>query len=177
MTTSNLQPIAELRQKLGSHWNGLASREKLLLAVAAGLLLMWTVVFGLIKPVQQAEQQAYQKLQSNRSTFEQASAAAAEIVRLRAAHGNQLTLIDASQPLDALVSKLAAAAGIPVKGLSQQQNSLQVKVDTLRFADLLTWLKTLKANGIVIETVELGRTAQPGMVEIKQLRISREGDN
>ncbi|MGY0219754.1 type II secretion system protein GspM [Endozoicomonadaceae bacterium StTr2] len=176
MTTSNLQPVIELKQKFGNYWHGLAARERLLLALAGGLLLIWTVVFGIIKPVQQAEQQAYQKLQSSRSTFEQASAAAAEIVQLRAVNGNQQALIDANQPLDALVSKLAAKAGIPVKGLSQQQNSLQIKVDTLRFADLLTWLKTLKANGIVIETVELGRTAQSGMVEIKQLRVSREGD-
>ncbi|MRI32235.1 hypothetical protein EOPP23_04410 [Endozoicomonas sp. OPT23] len=164
---------AEIRQRWNEYWDGLATRERRLLLLAGIAIVLWLVAYGVVKPLQDAEEQAANRLNSSRATLVQMQEMAAEIQVLRASGAGSVQA-DFSQPLDVQVNRSARKAGIKVTGLNQQQSSLLVKLDDVSFQKLIGWLQQLEQQGIVIENIEMKRGEASGLVSVQSLRVSRQ---
>ena len=168
-----MSQAAQIRQRWNEYWDGLAVRERRLLIIAGLAIIAWLVIYGVIKPLQDAEQQANNRLNASRATLVQMQEMAAEIQALRAA-GAGAVQADYSQPLDVQVNRSARKAGIKVTGLNQQQSSLLVKLEDVSFQKLISWLQRLEQQGIVIENIEMKRGKAAGVVSVQSLRVSRQ---
>ena len=168
-----IQRIDEYRQRWLEYWNSLTVRERLLLLVAGSALIVWIAYFSVIQPVYAAKMRAETRLEANVKNYKEVSALASEIKQLqkRSSQKDKKTTL----PLDALVSSTARAIGISVAGLTQQQSSLQVRLETVEFSKVLKWLKVLQRQGVSIESLDVSKSETEGKVNVRQLRLSETG--
>ncbi len=163
--------MKDLKVQALQYWHGLTVREKRLAAAGGIALVIWLVFFAVVRPAMKAEQDAFNRLATNKAQLSQVKDIAREITDLRAAG---VVAVAGHQPLDSLINRSAALEKISLKGISQQNNSIQVKVDTVAFVKLMSWLKTLDRQGVKVNSLQVSRTDKPGTVEVQHLRVSRK---
>ena len=171
--SSVLQPLQDLQRRIADYWFGLSARERQLVSVTGCLLVVWLGYFGMIRPVQNYLASAEQRLQGSERLYQDVVARAEKIVQLRGKSG--VVAVSSDQPLDAEINRTASKSGMTITGLNRQQGSLQVRMQNTEFRKLVNWLISLEQTGIKVTTLQLGRTDKPGIVEVQQLRVAREG--
>jgi general secretion pathway protein M len=121
----------------------LTMRERTLVGLAAGLVAVLAVWFGVIAPLARTGDAAQAR----------DVAAVADSDRLLAT----LHALDAAprrtpraQPLDRAVSDTAAQAGIALQTVQPQADGVQVTLTGARGAALFGWIDTLAGSGVVV---------------------------
>lgn len=168
-----MDQIRQLLQQGKDRWHGFSAREQLLIGVAAPLLIIWVIWYGMVRPVFDRYEQVQQELRNNQQMLGRVKHTASEIVRLQA-EGAVITERP-DLPLDQLINRSASDNGLRVTGVRSQQDRLQVSLANAAFDQLMEWLIELEqTSDVVIEQLRVEKTSEEGVVSIERLEL-REG--
>ena len=188
-----MQSMGEWSEKVSDYWLGISVRERQLLSLTGCLLVIWTVYFGVIRPVQTQVEEAQQRVISSQKQYDQVISRAEKIAVLQVSFptgstsGRNQTPSNQSpsnqspsnqapsnQSLDVLINRTASEVGVTITGLNRQQDSLQVRVSPASFQTLIQWMTRLEEQGVNVSSLQIARTDKPGIVDVQQLRVEKE---
>lgn len=160
MTVQN----ATLLEPLTTRWQGLPTRDRRALSVllvTAGLLVLW---FGIINPTLAWRESTQSDLRAAEETYRQlveraplAMATAASDSASPAAGGS----------LNAEVRNQANRFGVVIQSFEPDGEQIRVRVDSVRFTNLMRWLGALEARGIDTAQLTLEATDRAGQVSVQ----------
>lgn len=150
-------------------WQGLTARERVLVAVAGGLLALVFVWLAVLRPLDRAVDDARRRHARGVVALAEARAQADEVRRLAAA-------LPAAQGAPADIAAAAAqAAGLPLSRAEPvAPDGVALAIDAARPAALWPWIGTLERAGLTIS--ELSVRANPDRtVAVRLVATARRG--
>ena len=153
-------------------WEGLAPRERRIVALAVGILLAAAVFLLALEPALDRRADLRGQLQNllNEHAWMEAQAPA---VRARAAaRGTAPAVQPGSSPLGVVdVSLRAAGLGPALRRVRPLDVGVEAELEGAAYTSLLRWLGTLESrHGLRVVSLSMDRGAEPGRVNA-QLRI------
>ena len=148
--------------QLKQWYEGLQERERRMVSIGGGLLVLIVLIGGILMPLQSAVSGAAQRNQAKRDDLAWMQSNAPEI---RAA-GAQMVL-DSGEPPVVLVDRTARAAGLTdaLRGTQPSGSGVRVQLEGAAFDTLVTWLASLDENyGLAIESITVDRAPKLGLV-------------
>ncbi|PKF51404.1 type II secretion system protein M [Enterovibrio nigricans] len=155
-----------------AYWQHLSRREQRLLTVAMVALVLASLYWGVISPLQARAELAKQQLANEKSLLTWVNSKGAEIEALRSVSGSggQVSAL----PLNQSVTSSVKRFNLEILRLQPQREELQVWLKPMPFNSLLRWLDFLsKTHGVEVKFIDLGKTDTQGMVEVKRLQLGR----
>lgn len=155
-----------------AYWQGLSRREQRLLAVASAVILLGTLYWGVVSPLQAKAEQAEKSVISERNLLSWVNSKAAEIEALRRATGDRSQA--SALPLNQSVTTSVKRYNLEIVRLQPQQEDIQVWLKPMPFNALISWLDDLSVNhGVQVKFIDVGKTETPGVVDVKRLQLGR----
>jgi general secretion pathway protein M len=153
-------------------WDGLAARERGIVAIAGGVLLLALLFLFVLEPALERRADLRAQLQQlvNEHAWMEAQAPA---VRARAATpGAAQVTRPGSSPLGVVdVSARAAGLGPALRRVRPLERGVEAELEGAAYTALLRWLGTLETrHGLRVESLSIDRGSEPGRVNA-QLRI------
>lgn len=148
-----------------NYWQGLQARERLIIALAGGVLLLLSLYLLVIEPWQQGTSRMQQSIVSQQETLAWMQQAAAEVQVLRD-QGSQATG-NGGQSLMGVIDASARRAGLSgaVRQLRPDPQGVTVRLENAGFDETLSWLGQLhREQGVVVATFTMERLPQPGRI-------------
>ena len=154
-----------IREAAGEFWAAREPRERWLLGLGGGLLLLTLIHVGLWRPVSGALAELEARVESRQELVAWLRGSAAEARALRQVRGGSVP----SGPLKDRVESAASEAGLS-EGLArltvEGQGRLRVELDGAAFRRTMIWLQGLeRRQAIRAVRVRLERTDRPGRVD------------
>jgi general secretion pathway protein M len=150
--------IEPLITRVRSWWEDRAPRERALLLVLAGLVLLWGGLAGVVGPLQQTRTAAQSEI---RLYSELAT-------RLRAAGPALKTPASGtirSQPVQMIVTITASESALQIRQIEQQGEATSVVLEAVDFNRLVQWLDRLDRDaGVTVAAGRIERQTLPGVV-------------
>lgn len=156
-TPTALEPLAV-------RWQGLPSRDRralTLLLVTGILLLLW---FGIISPTQNWRDANRSDLQAAQDTFRQL-VERAPLAMVSAGAPAQGVAGDGS--LNAAVRNQANRFGVDIQSFEPDGEQIRLRVDSVRFTNLMRWIGALEAQGVMVAQLTLEATERAGQVSVQ----------
>ncbi|MGL5007303.1 MAG: type II secretion system protein GspM [Plesiomonas sp.] len=155
-------------------WKQLSLREKRLLQVGGGCLLLGMFFWGIWQPLNQHIAQQALRLRQNQQLLTQIHASTESIRRWQQQQSKTTTADNSNQSLSQQVSFSASQNGLKVIRMQPQDRSLQLWIEDLPFNQLLSWLLKLRIEyGVDVVYLDLLPTEQPGMVKVERLQLEQ----
>ncbi|HEX4693964.1 type II secretion system protein GspM [Sphingomonas sp.] len=131
--------------QLKSWFDGRSRREKwLILAMLA--LLGLTIVWGVIRPLDEALSSARRRNADAAVRLAQTREQVAAVRAIRRALPEVV-----AEPIDAIVRQSASSAGFSLDSVAADGAKLRVHINSARGGALLAWLGDLEARGVLVE--------------------------
>ncbi|MFM2480592.1 type II secretion system protein GspM [Celerinatantimonas sp. YJH-8] len=152
-------------------WQGRSLRERWILGIAGGLVLILIVY-----------QQGWQRLQNLDQQARRAIDQQQQILIWAQQQGNRLDQVVASngapsQPtatFSQTANQSATDFGISLTRLQQQQDHYNVWIAPVAFDPLLSWLAQMEQqHGYRVETINIQADKESGIVQVSRLRFGR----
>lgn len=151
-------------EPLTMRWQGLPTRDRRalsILLVTAGLLILW---FGMINPTLAWRESTQSDLRAAEETYRQ-------LVE-RAPLAMATAVSDSASPvaggsLNAEVRNQANRFGVVIQSFEPDGEQIRVRVDSVRFTNLMRWLGALEARGIDTAQLTLEATDRAGQVSVQ----------
>jgi general secretion pathway protein M len=160
----------ELKNRLLQGWQRLSFREQRLLLIGGGLATVMLSYFAVIAPLQQRAETATARLQAEQQLFSWVEERANLIIQLR----KQGIVATNQEPLNKVIADSSKQMSITLIRIQPRDELLQIWVDALPFNRLLDWLELLnKQYGITVDALDIERSVQPGVVDVKRLQVKR----
>jgi general secretion pathway protein M len=144
--------------------DGLAPRERNLVFVAAGLLLLAVVYFAVVLPVTQAAKNRAARIEQKTADLAWMRQVAPQVAAAAAAGGG----LGSSESLVVLVDRTGREAGLgsAIRDQSPAGDSgLQLRLEGASFDVLVTWLASLQQQyGVRVDSAMIGASSAPGLV-------------
>lgn len=155
--------------RLHAFWDGLAMRERMLIAI--GLVVLLPVGFYLYvwQPVNAERARLTTRVEQLRSELAQLRADAAEVKRLRAQTPLSVQLRSGAT-LEAAARQSAARFGLSdLQGAltAQGQDRLLLDLDSVAFDAWMRWLGDLGVQGVSLTACKVEALPTPGLVRVK----------
>lgn len=152
-------------------WEGLAARERRIVAFAAGIVLLAVAFLFVLEPALERRADLRAQLQQlvNEYAWMEAQAPA---VAARTTSGSTPSARTGTSPLGVVdVSARAAGLGPALRRVRPLETGVEVELEAAPWTALLRWMGTLESrHGLRIETLSLDRGGESGNVNA-QLRI------
>ena len=156
-----LQPISRVWQNssYAQRWQALGGRDRLALQVLGGFLLLALAYALLWQPAQRSAALAQQAFLEQRALLAYLQSRAPEV---KPAQQTEAALEPAR--LQAVVAQSAAQLGLVLERLDvEDEGRVQVVLQPLGFAQLLSWLALLQEQGVSLNQAAIER-AEKGLV-------------
>ena len=156
-TTSWLEPLM-------MRWQGLPTRDRRALSVllvTAGLLVLW---FGIINPTLAWRESTQADLRAAEETYRQLVERAPLAL---ATTGSASTSPAAGGSLNAEVRSQANRLGVVIQSFEPDGEQIRVRVDNVRFSNLMRWLGALEGRGVMAAQLTLEATDRAGQVSVQ----------
>ncbi|WP_070968232.1 type II secretion system protein M [Vibrio sonorensis] len=159
-----------LKEQFLSWWLGLTMRERNLLTAGGVVLLVSSLYWGIVAPLQERAQQAETQLQAEKRLLTWVSESAQRISSLRATSGAPV----ATKPLNQLIPESTRRFHIDLIRIQPRGEEFQVWVKATPFNQFVDWITYLEEqHGVQVVFMDLVRTERDGMVEVKRLQLSQ----
>ena len=163
--------MSELLGRVRILWDGLSSRERLLVGIAGGALAVTILAFGIVMPVMAATQGAVQSAEDAERQLTMMRRMRVEWdglhTRLSAVEGKIQASVDA-QNLLTLLESLAARAGVKPTSMEKRQSGESQQYEETKVE---VSLKTVTLQQAVHYLASIESASQP--LSVKSLRIKR----
>ncbi|MCE9732560.1 type II secretion system protein GspM [Pectobacterium sp. IFB5596] len=161
----------ELRQR----WQAMSPRERQLMVVCAGMLLLCLVYYAIVQPWQLREELWERTISREQQTVNWMQKQASSIPQENQAQGEN-SQRETSLPI--LISQSTQRYGLSVVRLQPQGNQASVTLAQSDFNSLLRWLSELeRQNGVRVVSLDVNAVEQsPGMVDVTRLMLERSDE-
>jgi len=165
----------QLQQQWETHgqprWQGLNSREQLILKVGGVVAVIAVLYYAIWSPITQAVAEAEQRVQTQQQLLSWVTTQTARYEAL--AGGKNVTSGAASRSsLTQRFTRIAQQNNIQVARTQPQDNELNVVIDEVNFNQLLALLNQLETQAnIGIVQLDVAEAGAPGQVRVRRLRI------
>lgn len=153
-----------MKKQLMKQWRSLKEQEQQLVMVAGGVFIIFVLVMGIFRPLNNAIEKAQQ---SQIKQQELLAWVDDSIVRLKAA-GN--TSVASNTNLSQAVNSTRGRYKINISKMQPSSDSLRLTLDSVEFNQLIEWLDELvNQHGLKIENLDLSRDDKSGYVRVSRL--------
>ncbi|WP_051202012.1 type II secretion system protein M [Ferrimonas senticii] len=158
-----------LIQQLQQQWLDRSEQERRLMSIAAPLLLLAILYYGIWQPVQEALQLAQRQVQAETTALAQVKQNAIRYVSNSGASKGA----SAAGSLSQIVNRTAQGNRIEIERMQPQGDKLQLTLADVQFTQLLTWLNEVSAQGVQISALDISNTDKSGMVQVRRLQLAK----
>ncbi|MBE3674587.1 type II secretion system protein GspM [Pseudoalteromonas distincta] len=153
-----------MKKLLMKQWRSLKEQEQQLVMVAGGVFIIFVLVMGIFRPLNNAIEKAQQ---SQIKQQELLAWVDDSIVKLKAA-GN--TSVASNTNLSQVVNSTRGRYKINISKMQPSSDSLRLTLDSVEFNQLIEWLDELvNQHGLKIENLDLSRDDKSGYVRVSRL--------
>jgi len=153
-------------------WQTLVSREKMVVAALAIIVILLAFQMMILKPLYQGRDNAQNSVDKQAELLQwmQQRGALAKQLKRSASPSSQAN----GQSISQRINSSAKRAKLEINRFQTVgDNSVQVWLDNAEFSKLLLWLETMqKRQGIQIESIAIGETSKSGLVSVRATLIT-----
>ena len=153
-----------MKKQLIQYWRSLKEQEQQLVIIASGIFIIFIIVMGIFRPLNNAIEQAEKSQIKQQKLLVWVDKS---IAQLKAA-GN--TKVSSTQNLSQIVNSTRGRYKITISKMQPSDDSLRLTLDSIEFNQLIEWLDELVSqHGIRVENLDLSRDDKPGYVRVSRL--------
>ncbi|MBQ4801056.1 type II secretion system protein M [Pseudoalteromonas sp. MMG006] len=153
-----------MKKQLMQYWRSLKEQEQQLVMVAGGVFIIFVLVMGIFRPLNNAIEKAQQSQIKQQALLVWVDES---IVKLKAA-GN--TSVASNTNLSQVVNSTRGRYQIDISKMQPSTGSLRLTLDSVEFNQLIEWLDELvNQHGLKIENLDLSRDDKSGYVRVSRL--------
>ncbi|MGO2275630.1 type II secretion system protein GspM [Pseudoalteromonas nigrifaciens] len=157
-----------MKQQLIKHWRSLKEQEQQLIIVASGIFIVFILVMGIFRPLNNAIASAEQSQLKQQELLVWVDES---IVKLKAAGNTQVVN---SQNISQIVNATRGHYKINISKMQPSNNSLRLTLDSVEFNQLILWLDELvNQHGLRVENLDLSRDDKSGYVRVSRLLLEK----
>ena len=153
-------------------WQALSERERRLLLVGGGALLLAFVYWGLWQPFQTGLAESRARVASQQATLAWMQEQGGRVLSLQRQGGAK---VDLSGSLESVVNQSASRAKITLTRMQSLSGQVQVEIERLPIDRWLEWVRQLEEQyGITVAALELAALPEiKGEVKVRRLVLER----
>ncbi|GEB72629.1 type II secretion system protein GspM [Pseudoalteromonas carrageenovora] len=153
-----------MKKQLMQYWRSLKEQEQQLVMIAGGVFIIFVLVMGIFRPLNNAIEKAQQSQIKQQELLVWVDES---IVKLKAA-GN--TNVVSNTNLSQVVNSTRGRYQIDISKMQPSTGSLRLTLDSVEFNQLIEWLDELvNQHGLKIENLDLSRDDKSGYVRVSRL--------
>ncbi|NKC20113.1 MULTISPECIES: type II secretion system protein M [Pseudoalteromonas] len=157
-----------MKQQAVNYWRGLKEQEQKLLIVAGVIFVVFVLIMGIFKPLNQAVSDAEAKLKRNH-----------ELVNWVGQSVNKLKTSSPAQVISGgnisqIVNNTRGRFQIDISKMQPSGESLRLTIDDVEFNKLVAWIDELtNKHGVKVENLDLTQGNLPGFVRVSRLVLEK----
>ena len=157
-----------MKQQAVNYWRGLKEQEQKLLIVAGIIFVVFVLIMGIFKPLNQAVSDAEAKLKRNH-----------ELVNWVGQSVNKLKSSSPAQVISGgnisqIVNNTRGRFQIDISKMQPSGESLRLTIDDVEFNKLVAWIDELtNKHGVKVENLDLTQGNLPGFVRVSRLVLEK----
>ncbi|MDO6549362.1 type II secretion system protein M [Pseudoalteromonas carrageenovora] len=153
-----------MKKQLMQYWRSLKEQEQQLVMIAGGVFIIFVLVMGIFRPLNNAIEKAQQSQIKQQELLVWVDES---IVKLKAA-GN--ASVASNTNLSQVVNSTRGRYQIDISKMQPSTGSLRLTLDSVEFNQLIEWLDELvNQHGLKIENLDLSRDDKSGYVRVSRL--------
>ncbi|MEG8222752.1 type II secretion system protein M [Sphingomonas sp. HH69] len=161
-----------MMERMKSLWAERSAREQVMLGVMFALLAGVILWFGVAMPLDRAQVAARDDL---RAATDRNAAVRAAVKQLKALPRNAQAA-GPSAPIDQLVGQSAGEAGLTLeRAQAQGADRMDIAIASVRPVALFSWLATLEAQGVRVDTMSARPAPTAGSVSVQAVLARGNG--
>lgn len=157
-----------MKKQIMQYWRSLKEQEQQLIMVAGGIFVVFVLVMGIFRPLNNAIDKA------KKSYFTQQELLVwvdESIVKLKAAGNTQAI---SNQNISQVVNSTRSRYRITISKMQPNDNSLRLTLDSVEFNQLIEWLDELvNQHGLRVENLDLSKDDKSGFVRVSRLVLEK----
>ncbi|MEC3911304.1 type II secretion system protein M [Sphingobium sp. CR2-8] len=161
-----------MMERMATYWSERSTREQWMLGVMFALLALVILWLGIAMPLDRAQRSARETLLA---ATDRNAAVRAAVKQLKALPRDATTTGPAT-PVDQFVGQSAGEAGLTLeRAQAQGSDRMEIAIASVRPVALLSWLATLEAQGVRVETMSARPSATAGSVAVQAVLMRGAG--
>lgn len=157
-----------MKQQVINYWQGLKEQEQKLLIFAGAVFVVFVLVMGIFRPLNQAVNDAELKLQRN---HELVNWVGQSVNKLKV---NSPTRVTSSGSISQVVNSTRSRFKIDISKMQPNGDALRLTIDNVEFNQLIAWVDELtNRHGVRVENLDLTQGNTPGFVRVSRLVLEK----
>ncbi|AUJ71503.1 MULTISPECIES: type II secretion system protein M [Pseudoalteromonas] len=157
-----------MKQQAVNYWRGLKEQEQKLLIVAGVIFVVFVLIMGIFKPLNQAVSDAEAKLKRN---HELVNWVGQSVNKLKS---NSPAQVISGGNISQIVNNTRGRFQIDISKMQPSGESLRLTIDDVEFNKLVAWIDELtNKHGVKVENLDLTQGNLPGFVRVSRLVLEK----
>ena len=157
-----------MKKQIMQYWRSLKEQEQQLIMVAGGIFVVFVLVMGIFRPLNNAIDKAKKSYVTQQELLVWVDES---IVKLKAAGNTQAI---SNQNISQVVNSTRSRYRIAISKMQPNDNSLRLTLDSVEFNQLIEWLDELvNQHGLRVENLDLSKDDKSGFVRVSRLVLEK----
>ncbi|WP_289107883.1 type II secretion system protein M [uncultured Pseudoalteromonas sp.] len=157
-----------MKKQIIQYWRSLKEQEQQLIMVAGGIFVVFVLVMGIFRPLNNAIDKAKKSYVTQQELLVWVDES---IVKLKAAGNTQAI---SNQNISQVVNSTRSRYRITISKMQPNDNSLRLTLDSVEFNQLIEWLDELvNQHGLTVENLDLSKDDKSGFVRVSRLVLEK----
>ena len=157
-----------MKKQIIQYWRSLKEQEQQLIMVAGGIFVIFVLVMGIFRPLNNAIDKAKKSYVTQQELLVWVDES---IVKLKAAGNTQAI---SNQNISQVVNSTRSRYRITISKMQPNDNSLRLTLDSVEFNQLIEWLDELvNQHGLRVENLDLSKDDKSGFVRVSRLVLEK----
>ncbi|ENN98111.1 MULTISPECIES: type II secretion system protein GspM [Pseudoalteromonas] len=157
-----------MKKQIMQYWRSLKEQEQQLIMVAGGIFVIFVLVMGIFRPLNNAIDKAKKSYVTQQELLVWVDES---IVKLKAAGNTQAI---SNQNISQVVNSTRSRYRITISKMQPNDNSLRLTLDSVEFNQLIEWLDELvNQHGLRVENLDLSKDDKSGFVRVSRLVLEK----
>ncbi len=157
-----------MKKQIMQYWRSLKEQEQQLIMVAGGIFVIFVLVMGIFRPLNNAIDKAKKSYVTQQELLVWVDES---IVKLKAAGNTQAI---SNQNISQVVNSTRSRYRITISKMQPNDNSLRLTLDSVEFNQLIEWLDELvNQHGLRVENLDLSKVDKSGFVRVSRLVLEK----
>ncbi|MEJ2912024.1 type II secretion system protein M [Pseudoalteromonas sp. C12FD-1] len=157
-----------MKKQITQYWRSLKEQEQQLIMVAGGIFVVFVLVMGIFRPLNNAIDKAKKSYVTQQELLVWVDES---IVKLKAAGNTQAI---SNQNISQVVNSTRSRYRITISKMQPNDNSLRLTLDSVEFNQLIEWLDELvNQHGLRVENLDLSKDDKSGFVRVSRLVLEK----
>ena len=157
-----------MKQQVIKYWQSLKEQEQRLLLVAGGVFLVFILVMGVFRPLNEGVAKA------KKDKLQQQELVAWVTASVGTLKSNTSAKNTGRVNLSQLVNRTRGKYQINISKMQPSDGALRVNIDSVEFNKLIAWIDELtNQHGLKVENLDLAQGDLPGFVRVSRLVLEK----